>query len=456
MKTSYFIFLIIVIGCYPSANYGQVKPLKIGDQVPDVILSQISKATVSTTKLSDYKGKLLILDFWATWCSPCVSMLYKTDSLQKAFDGKAQFLPVTYQDKKTVGDFLNKLNTVRHLKLTSVIADSVLNNLFEHSSIPFYAWVDSQGELIATTEANQITKANIEKVINGDLSTIKSIAGQRPRFIDLNKPLFVTGIPLSYDQNDTITATVEPLERSEILQQSILSRYKAGLPGKLRCDSTHFMVTNTPIINFYRLYYGISFFKTNPFICWSNSRCKVEIADSVLKDKITSDKSGQAYLDWSVNNAYNYELVWAKCTSWPEKFSLLADDLERYFGKPYGIEALVEKRLTPSNILTLQTNTGNLKTEGGKPDEQHDAFSYLQHNLPLSHLISSLESYFWQLSDRPIFNETNYDKNVDIELHCKMSDFDAVNKELKKYGLQFKDGQRLADVLIIRKSVKTP
>ena len=173
-------------------SFSQQKSLQIGDQCPDILIKNLVNYKTNEVGLSSFKGKLLILDFWATWCAPCVSMMPYSDSLQKKFGERIQILPVTDQDSQTVKQFLKNFNQISHINMFSVTGDRILRSLFPHEEIPHYVWIDQNGKVVAITGAEQLTESNIENLLDGNHPELP-VKQDIVKVIDESKPMFIVG-----------------------------------------------------------------------------------------------------------------------------------------------------------------------------------------------------------------------------------------------------------------------
>ena len=79
--------------------------VKIGDALPDVTAKTLEGVEQT---LEDFKGKVVLIDVWATWCGPCIAGLPKLREVAKKFEGtNFTVLSVSADDKvETVTDFL--------------------------------------------------------------------------------------------------------------------------------------------------------------------------------------------------------------------------------------------------------------------------------------------------------------------------------------------------------------
>jgi cytochrome c biogenesis protein CcmG, thiol:disulfide interchange protein DsbE len=87
------VFLAAVLAGCVGCN-DQPKLHLIGSQAPDFTL-QDSERTVS---LHDYRGKIVILNLWATWCPPCIGEIPDLELLQKRMGDKVTIVAVSYDD----------------------------------------------------------------------------------------------------------------------------------------------------------------------------------------------------------------------------------------------------------------------------------------------------------------------------------------------------------------------
>jgi peroxiredoxin len=94
---------------YQATHTGAPRMVNIGDVAPDFT---VNDSEGKQLKLSDLRGNLVFLNFWATWCPPCVHEMPEMELLNRAFkDRKFQMVAVSVDDNwETVAGFYKEHN----------------------------------------------------------------------------------------------------------------------------------------------------------------------------------------------------------------------------------------------------------------------------------------------------------------------------------------------------------
>ena len=94
---SYLVCMFFFIaGCENIAGLNKIQRMEIGKPAPDFVLQD---ASGKTWKLSSLAGKVVFVNFWATWCKPCRDEMPSMEALNKAMAGKPfQMLAVVFND----------------------------------------------------------------------------------------------------------------------------------------------------------------------------------------------------------------------------------------------------------------------------------------------------------------------------------------------------------------------
>lgn len=144
--------------------FHQKNKVKIGDKAPSIVINNINGKSVS---LSNYNGKYVLLDFWASWCLPCRKEHPNLTAIYKQFKGAGfDILSVSIDDQHE-----EWLQAVREDRLTwEQVADLKADrgeayHSYGITTIPANFLIDPRGNVIAKDLKGEELKSTIFKLM---------------------------------------------------------------------------------------------------------------------------------------------------------------------------------------------------------------------------------------------------------------------------------------------------
>ncbi|WP_199119748.1 TlpA disulfide reductase family protein [Pedobacter sp. ASV28] len=144
----------------------EIKPFYVGDLLPETFWQQehhiYANGKINRQTLATYKEKLLVLDFWATWCGSCIKKFSLLDSLQHQYPHELAVLLVNAKKSKDNQALVGQ--TLEAYSLSSVLADTLLSLNFPHRMLPHYVWLHN-GRVFAITDATHVNPYMLTTVL---------------------------------------------------------------------------------------------------------------------------------------------------------------------------------------------------------------------------------------------------------------------------------------------------
>lgn len=170
VRASLVVFVVVLFGAAPLWAYP-----KIGSPAPPLRpMSLLQAPPGARTDWTSLKGKVVVLEFWATWCSPCVASLPHLDQLVQSLDpAKFQFISVDDEDLKAVQTFLTRK---KMLGWVGVDTSGSVFAAYGISSRPTTIIVDKNGKIAAVTEIDSVSAADLRAVAAGKRVALKPVS----------------------------------------------------------------------------------------------------------------------------------------------------------------------------------------------------------------------------------------------------------------------------------------
>lgn len=405
------------------------KPLYVGATVPEVRLANMLYYPAKNVRLSDFRGKLVILDFWSSWCGACIHLMPHMDSLQRKFGNQVQIILVNQKSRK-FGDNEKKIRSVisrvneltgRKMNLPVVFNAADLDEYFPARMLPHEVWINRQGQVEAITSAIEVTEKNISDYLkNGNIVLHTK---QDDFKYDAHQPLFVNGNGGSGD---------------DFKFRAILTGYREGI-------SRFSQQTNpaNPAQIVERSFNNVSLttlldiaYREKMASVFANRRI-YEVKDSEFFKDHESDSLKYRY-------TYCYDLIVKPTT--PENFDrFMQQDMERFFG----VTVRNEKRKIPCYILELADEANRPVSKFLSKEEESEDNSVIKYLRYFK--LSEAHSFFDLRLDKPLINQTGLpdELRLDINLPFNLKDSKEMCLALTKAGFKIHEEERELNVVVI-------
>lgn len=403
--------------------------LTIGDQIPAGIeFSEVMQYDSDKLRLDDYRGKYVILEFWAPTCTASIASLPRMEDLSQEFRDQIKVIPMTIFGQERVSEVFAGYQSLQDVGLPIVLNADKMRSLFPHSTIPHFVVLDPEGKVIAITGMEDLTSSNLKKMLLGDSTVF--------RYKEDRKILM--------GRNEKLIAESPQIVSKNIWYQSALTGYIPDVPGSLIQDSedlSHIRIVNMPLVRLFRLAYSerdlVDYYGRNRIL-----------STGFGEEELFTDRTGLDYREWKEegDHVFGYELL-----APPSKnpFALMREDLERYF--PH-IRASVKKEKRMVYALVQQEGSIYPASQGESREYHAGAMGLSMKRYPLQGFVYHLNVYFQQGSPEPIVNRTGIDYPIDLELDAQLSSIPSLQQALRKNGLDLIKREEEINVLVLEKT----
>jgi len=139
---------------------------EISSKLSGIEMIQIEgESTINYNFLTETEGKIVIIEFWETWCGPCIEGMHHLKELKNKFPEKLKIICVSSD---------NFARTTKFIDNNSFPFDFIydkekhLSERFPHTGIPHSVFIDMNGDIQSETYPGLLTESIIKKIIIGE------------------------------------------------------------------------------------------------------------------------------------------------------------------------------------------------------------------------------------------------------------------------------------------------
>lgn len=306
-------------------DFEQVDAPALGSICPNLALSGLDGKPY---RLHDYRGQVVVLEFWATSCRPCIPAMTHLEILEAEFPKQLKVFQITSENTPTVRRFLSK-----HPVASTIVLDTArkLHQAFYHHFLPHTVLIDPKGVVRAFTYPSELNPNVIRKLLKGqaiNLKTKQELSNENAVSPSLARTLDELVL------TDSEPVVVVPKPKASAVYQAHISPYRQGEETQIVREGEYvFRFVNCPLTLIYQTLFGVS-----------SSRVLLEVPEDRVLHYTFEEKNAFCF-DLSVPDSLGYSLCGYAQSQLSQRFSLKAKLEERE--RPAFVLSLT-KALTPN------------------------------------------------------------------------------------------------------------
>lgn len=174
--------LILWLGLLLSASTSHAQAL-LGQPAPNFHFNTVLNGPQPSLTLAQLRGKVVLLEFWGTFCGPCLTAMPHLQELQRQFAGRLQVVAISADSPARLARYLQARPSNLLFAAVSGATQDSLQQFFSYQIIPHSVLLDATGRIVASTSPENITAQVMSKVIKGEeviLPLKQDMVGQNP------------------------------------------------------------------------------------------------------------------------------------------------------------------------------------------------------------------------------------------------------------------------------------
>jgi len=415
--------------------------IKVGDTIPPVLLKNLLQPTAEKTAISNLYGKGgLIINFWATWCVPCIREIKLLDSIASENPDQLSVLSVTYETDDLASSFFKRSGTPKSANLIVSTGDTILHQYFPHRSIPHNIWIDPKGVVKSITSGEEINRKNIRSFLTN--RTEQLYQKDDDMSFDFSKPYHIPDTAIGY--------------RSQISRFN--ERITSGVTynNKIGGSTQRYFSWNTRVAELFWMAYCK---QLTSRINWNLVELHTRDSVRFFHPKINLNQfkrsryhTGNFTADerrWNKENLFCYDLILPREVNNDQVSEYMINDLQRYFN----MKASIAIRKKQCRLVSLSSSLGIKGDTAAKASIELKDGALIVTNQTIDEFMLYL--YEWFGNEQPYINDSgiSYPINLTITLPS-LNGRDTYSEaeiweSLRKQGLDYRTKKRSYPVLLL-------